>query len=608
MATNDTKKPAAETGSNAKTAAGRRAPTATGQRGRQQAESIGFLAIAGGILLALNILGIFFFFRADTTQNRAYSLSDGSRRVVRELESDLTVTAYFTQDLPPPFNATERYVRDILAEYEAASRGNLHVRVIHPDDEEEREDAEQAGVRMMQHQRLESDRVSVVEGYRGLVFEYLGDREVIAALPEDSAGLEYAITTAIKQLTEDDLEIGVLSGHESPTPTKGLATLQRMLPTYTIREVDGANEIDRDLRALLVIDPKSELSETELRHVDQFVMRGGSLGVFGGAMKVATDSAPEITAEPTGAGLNRLLERWGVRMEEDIVADLRCGQVPYRHPLGLMIPQPYPPAPTINFTDEQAQHPALFRLQGTQLFFASSLTTTEQFRSGEQNRVLMRSSEESWRMSGDEISLRIRPGQEWQQVLPNEFDGPHTLAVAIQGTLPSAFGTEGASSTEGSAGSDSAASSIEAPEHSEREVRVLVVGTSTMMRDEFLPPADRVSDAELAGAMAFALNAIDWLAQDSDLIAVRAKSIEDPPIDEPRSLLDATADAQAALQEGDEEEAREAIERRNAALAARDRTKAWFRWGNTLLIPIAFALFGVVRWQLRQRRRATLKL
>lgn len=579
MANEDNKK--SESAAASKSAAAPHGPAKTGQAGKQQAESIGFLAIVAGILVALNILGLFFFFRVDTTENRAFSLSEGSRRVVRTLEDDLTVTAYFTQDLPAPFNATERYVRDILDEYEAASNGHVHVRVIHPDDDEEREAAEQAGVRLMQHQRLESDRVSVVEGYRGLVFEYLGDRQVIAALPQDTAGLEYAITTAIKQLTGDDLEIGVVSGHESPTPTKGLATLQRMLPTYTIREVDAASAIDSDLRAILVVDPQTALTEAELRNIDTFVMGGGSLGVFGGTMKVATDAAPDITAEPTGSGINQLLEPWGVRMEEDIVADARCGQVPYRTPMGFAIPVPYPPQPAIAFTDEQKQHPALFRLSGTQLFFASSLSTTDAF--GD-NTILMRSSDESWSMSGDDVNLRIRQPREWQMSGP---PGPFTLGVALEGQLPSAF-------AEGT--------------RSEDEVRVLIVGTSTMLRDEFLPPPDRVEEAELAGAMAFALNAIDWLAQDSDLIAVRAKTIEEPPIDAPRSLTEAEADVRSAAEEGDMEEAEEALQRRTAALSSWESRKQAYRWGNTLLIPLAFALFGVIRWQMRQRRRANMKL
>ena len=461
------------------------------------------------------------------------------------------------------------------------------MRFVHPDDEEEREEAQSAGVQMMQHQRLESDRVAVMEGYRGLVFEYAGDREVIAALPQDTTGLEYSITMAIKQLVEEDMPIGVLSGHESPTPTKGLATLQRMLPTYTLREVDAAQEIDRTLRALLVVDPQSELSEEELRHVDEFVMRGGSLGVFGGTMKVATDAGPDIQAEPTNSGINRLLGAYGIEMSEDIVADAHCGTVPLRTPMGFAIPVPYPPAPTIEVTEEQARHPVLFRLDQAQLFFASSIETTDRFRELE-GTTLLRTSDESWSMAGDTVSLRIRQPREWEV---SDFDGPHTVAAAVTGRLRSAFAEgEGEGTT------------------SERDARVFVIGTSTVLRDEFLPPADRVEPAELAGAMALPLNAIDWLAQDSDLIAVRAKSIEEPALEVPRAVLEATDDALSAHSAGDEATRDEAIERRQAAVRAWDRKKDLYRWGNTLLIPLAVAAFGLIRWQMRQRKKATLKL
>jgi ABC-type uncharacterized transport system involved in gliding motility auxiliary subunit len=572
--------------------------------GRQEAESLGFLAIAAGVIVALNVLGVFFFLRADTTHNRAFSLSEGSRRVVRELDETLTITAYFSADLPAPFNSTERYVRDILSEYQAAGGSNVVVRFVSPDSDEEREEANDRGVQLVQHQNIEDNAVSVVEGYRGVVFEYLGERQTIPVIQPDTQGLEYEITMAIKRLTGDRVPIGILTGHEGPTTAQGLSTLQRMLPLYELREVSATEEISRDLRALLVVDPQTELTEVELRRINQYVMRGGSLGVFGGSMKVDVSQAPDLSATPTGSNLNRLLGAWGVEMGENIVADAQCGRVPLRTPIGIPIPVAYPPAPIVSFSEEQSSHPVLFRLNAAPLFFASSLETTEQFREAN-GTVLMRSSEgeSSWLLTGASVDLRIREPREWRSTMGGA-SGPHTIAVALEAQLPSAF-------TEAGEGD---AASIEAPARSETEdgededqVRVLVVGTATPIRDEFLPQGDRVPAAELAGAMAFALNSVDWLAQDSDLIAIRAKTIEEPPLEVPQSIQAATQEVLETAETGDEEATNEALERRQAALESENARKRWYQWGNTLGVPLVVVIAGLVRWQMRKNKRASLK-
>jgi ABC-type uncharacterized transport system involved in gliding motility auxiliary subunit len=557
-----------------------------GQASRQRAESIGFLTIVAGVLIALNVIGVFVFARIDRTANHAYSLSQGSIRAVSELDEQLTITAYFTADLPAPFNATERYVRDILSEYQAESHGHVSVRFVSPDEDDEREEANQAGVQLVQHQHIENDAVSVVEGYRGLVFEYLGNRQVIPVIQPDTRGLEYSITMAIKQLTGEELPIGILSGHEGPQLTKGLSTFQRMLPHYSLREVAATSEIDSDLRALLVIDPHTEITEAELRNIDAYVQGGGSLGVFGGSMTVDLQGGPELQATPTHSGINTLLTHWGVTLSENIVADAQCGRVPMRGPYGIQIPVAYPPAPIVNFTDEQREHPVLFSLESTPLFFASSIDTTDVFRNLH-GTVLMRSSDgdNSWILSGDPVQLRIREPREWASTMNTPDHGPFVLAAAIEGPLPSAY-TEG--------------------QTSDGDRRVLVVGTSTPIRDEFLPQQGQMADADLAGAMAFALNSVDWLAQDSDLIAIRAKSIEEPALAVPQSVETATHEALTAAQEGDEGEMQEALERRTEALQAWESRKSRIRWGNTLLIPLAFAAIGVWRWQSRARKKETL--
>jgi gliding-associated putative ABC transporter substrate-binding component GldG len=577
---------------------------------RKGAESVGYLLITLVVIVLANVAGYFVYERIDLTESRRYSLSQGSERLVSSLDDTMEITAYFTSDLPPPFNTTERYVRNLLEEYEAASGGKLQVRFVDPDEEEEQEEAQQAGVREVQHQAIENDSVSVKTGYRGLVIRYLGDRETIPVI-QDTQGLEYEITQAIRQLVRDPLPVGVVSGHGSPSleaspgprgqpAPAGLSTLRGALPHYELQEVDVSEEIDPDLRALLIVAPTESFSEEELRHIDQYVMRGGSLGIFGGSMNVSLEGmAP--TASPADTGLDRLLSAWGVEMGEALVADARCGRVPMRTAVGIPIPVAYPPAPIVTFTEDEREHPVLFRLNQAPFFFTSPIETTDTFH--ELNGTVLGTSSEdaSWLLTGDTIQLRPRDPREWTI---GGQTGPHKVMVALSGQLPSAFAAGPMSSGE------EEASDIEAPAQSEEEVRVLVAGSGALLQDQFLPSREQ-SRGQMTGGLALALNAVDWLAADADLIAIRAKNIEDPALDVPQDVRTAEQEireaAEEAAQTGDESGIEEARARHEEAMDAWETKKWTYRLSIIGGVPLLIILFGLLRWNMRKNKRANLQ-
>lgn len=573
---------------------------AISKRTRAASESLAFLGVIAGILVALNVLGMFFFGRADVTDKRLFSLSDGSKRAVTNLEDQLEITAYFTKDLPPPFNATERYVRDLLDEYQAASKGKLKVRFINPDTDEVRNTAETEGAQRVAHQKIENDAVQVVEGYRGLVFKYLGERRAIPAI-SGTEGLEYTITQMIKELVGDKVKIGVLTGHEGPTLAQGLTIIKQMLPTYELVEVNAASEINANLKALLVVAPETALTDDELRNIDAYVMKGGSLGVFGGSLKVKQEQA-DLTATPIDTGLNRLLEKWGVKLGNSVVADAQCGQAPLRTQLGIQIPVAFPPVPIIAFDEEQAKHPATYRLDQAFLPFGPALTLTDSLK-GEKDikvTVLGRTTKNSWLISGDNIDLKPRSPREW---VISDQRGPFPVAVAVEGKLPSAFRAEAVSSAEGGAGAGP-----KGPERAEKVVHIFVVGSSGFLRDEFLPPPERAREGELTSSVALGLNAIDWLAQEDALIAIRAKNVEDPLIEVPATVKQAEEEARAAAKEGDQGGTSAALQKRKEAVEDWDAMKARYRLLNITLMPLLLIAFGLIRWQLRKQKRANIKL
>ena len=574
---------------------------------RAATESLSFLLIIAGALVFLNILGTFVWGRIDCTEKELFSLSEGSKRVARSLTDKMRITAYFTEDLPYPFNTTQQQVRDLLDEYEAVSGGKIEVRFVTVDTDEEREEAEEAGVQRVQHQAIEDDNISVKEGYRGMVITYLDEKEVVPVI-EDTSGLEYRMTLLMKEMLGDKKKVGILSGHEGPTLQEGLSRIQQCLPQYELSMVQADAEIADDLAAVLVIEPHTALSQTELERLNQYVMNGGNLGIFGGTIKIETEQMPQ--AVPADTEVNRLLRPWGVVIEEGIVADAQSGRAPLRTNIGVL-PVPHPPVPIVRFDEAQSEHPVLFRLPEAPFPFVSPLALVGDSMENVDKTTLARSSDLSWLLTGESISLQPRLPREWQQT---GEEGPFPLMVALRGELPNAFAGSGNMSGE-------AAPTVEAPPKAE-DARVLVAGTGFFMRDEIMGQAQPGQECQMSGPLALALNAIDWLAQDADLVAIRAKNVEEPTIEVPQNVRTAEEEARTAAEEalvaaqqGDEataneaiEERDEALEKRKEAIAAWDSKKAMYRWGNMLGIPLLFALFGVVRWQMRQNKRKNLKL
>ncbi len=175
--------------------------------GRFSGRRLSFL-LACVFVVLLNAAGVTLFARLDLTQNRMYSLSEVSREVVATLSEPLTIHAFFSRNLPPPYNQVEQYLRDLLEEY-AVHAGRLFNYRFHEVSGEEgevppavRENQKLAsayGIHPVQVQTIEKDEVTFKRVYMGLVLIH-GD--LIEQLPAVTTtdGLEYRITTAVQKM------------------------------------------------------------------------------------------------------------------------------------------------------------------------------------------------------------------------------------------------------------------------------------------------------------------------------------------------------------------------------------------------------------------------
>lgn len=301
--------------------------------------SIGLVAIGVALILSVIIISLLPSLRIDLTEDNLYSLSDGTRDIVTNLENPLEIMFFYsesaTEDVPQIRSYGTR-VQELLREIIIASNGRLSLNVIDPEPFSEDEDlATEFGIQA----------VPVSQGgqaiYFGLVVAQadgassnpLGRAAETMPLirPDQEQFLEYEFMKLISKVNQPDLQVvGLLTELDIDggfNPAAGQATQQWMImdiirQLYEVRRVDlVSNSIDEDIDILMIVHPQG-LAEQMLYAVDQFILRGGRAMVF---LDPSADSmvtrSPEGSLIPAGMSseLPGLLQAWGIEFAGDKV-------------------------------------------------------------------------------------------------------------------------------------------------------------------------------------------------------------------------------------------------------------------------------------------------
>ncbi|MCZ6694227.1 MAG: GldG family protein, partial [Bacteroidetes bacterium] len=105
------------------------------------------LLILIGIVVLLNLISERLFFRLDFTADKRYTLSEATKDILSELNDVVTITAYFSENLPPQLIKSRKDFEDLLTEYENRSNGNVLYEFINPNESEAREqETQQNGI------------------------------------------------------------------------------------------------------------------------------------------------------------------------------------------------------------------------------------------------------------------------------------------------------------------------------------------------------------------------------------------------------------------------------------------------------------------------------
>ncbi|MEZ5038281.1 MAG: Gldg family protein [Saprospiraceae bacterium] len=327
------------------------------------------LLLVGGILVLINILSNRFFFRLDLTEGKQYTLSNATKDILKGLDAPVTVSAYFSDNLPVDIAKIQQDFQEMLVEYATLSKGNVNYKFINPESDEEQQEAAQNGVQPIMIQVREKDQVKNQQAFLGAVLQ-MGEQKEVIPLIQGGTGMEYSLSTSIKKLSvQEKPSIGLVSGHGEAGLNELAQAYQSLSILYSIETIQLDADIPDRFRAVAIVAPKDSFPPEHLAKMDDYLQRGGKLLLAINAVNGDLSTA-QGSASPTG------LEGWlasskGVEVEPSFLIDAQCSSVTVQQQQGFFTMQTPVQFPYLPLISTFAEHPITKGLEQVILPFAS---------------------------------------------------------------------------------------------------------------------------------------------------------------------------------------------------------------------------------------------
>ena len=538
---------------------------------------------------------LFSGWRIDLTENRLYTLSDGTRQILENLEEPVNLYFYYSdkasEDVPTIRSYANR-IREMLDEFRHAAHGNINLNVIDPLPFSEDEDrAAQFG---LQGISLAGSPDAVYMGLAGT--DSVDNEEIIPFFqPDKEQFLEYDIAKLVSTLANPEQKvIGLISG--APMAGNFDPRTQQMIPPWVVYDqaqqlfdVRGlgtdSDAIDDDVSMLWIVQPKN-LSNSTLYAIDQFILKGGTAMIFVDPLAEA-DPAPPAPGMPPGmppqgqnSDLPTLFSAWGLQFSpNDVVADALLA-LPVSAGAG----------------GRSVRHPGLLSLTEAQLnsddVITADLSSINVGLAGHLSVVeggaatiepLLTTSRESSTIASSRFSFLPDPSTLLNGFVPS--GETYVIAARVNGALPSAFpdgppamdvSSEDASETDEPAVSTHMSQATDS-------VNLIVVADVDILSDRLWVQQQNFFGQRIASAFAsngaFVVNALESLLGSAELIAVRSRATYSRPFTKVEGLR-VQAEAQYRETERRLQSELDETERRLGELqSSREDT------GNILLTP-----------------------
>lgn len=327
-----------------------------------------------GIIIALNVLLSFWYFRIDLTEEKRHSLTNETIDILEQVDDVLLIKVYLEGDFPAGFTRLRNSCQDLLMEYRGVN-SMIEFEFIDPlevgDKSKQRKffsELYEQGLQPTTLQVQENNGSSEKIIFPGAI-AYFNNQSISVDLLQNQLGqkpevllnnsiedLEYEFTNAIyKLMLERKPKIAFLEGNgqlselETADISNSLGSNKGSLSEYFVverfnikdYEVDSIKkEIDifqqlkklQSYQALIIAKPTKKFNELEKFLIDQYIMNGGKTMWLIDGVAMDMDSLkgnrPYSMALPLNINLNDLLYKYGVRINGDLIMDYQANSIP----------------------------------------------------------------------------------------------------------------------------------------------------------------------------------------------------------------------------------------------------------------------------------------
>ena len=494
----------------------------------------------------LNNLASIYFLRIDLTEERRYSITPATEKMLNDLEDDIYIEAYLEGELPAAFKRMRSSLEETLNEFSIHSNGKIQFQFVNPDQAASAKSRNQFMSELARKGVQPTDVFINEEGKRiqkrifpGIVISYGSAEKGVqlfkgnkASPPEQRLnqsieGIEYELAKAIEDIIAMDLPtLGIIRGHNELDSADFISLYRALDKSYIVKTIDItlADKIP-NYDAILLAKPTTQFSVNDKYKIDQYLVNGGSGLFMIDKIAVNMDSANVGTFSfPYELNIDDLLFKYGVRINNDLIQDFVSGTYPIvvgnegNQPKIQLLQWPY--YPVIN---EYSKHATVRNLDATISRFASSIDTVKA--PGITKTLLFSSSPYSKKsMSPTFVDINLMQ----RELDPKKFITSNiSMAYLLEGEFTSFFKNkflpEGESKENFNASGNS---------------KLIVISDGDLAKNDFDPKTgqplplgyDPFTNQTFAN-QDLIINLLNYLTRDDGLITARAKQVLIRPLD-----------------------------------------------------------------------------